>query len=104
MGHGPESRTIQLGDQMSFEIFSICQPDDATVTRPFCLVESHIVKDAAKAGVLCFTSFTFCNNNSSCSLRLSERIYICINSSVSYLILIELAVMIHSVTTTVVTL
>ena len=31
-------------------------------------------KDAAKAGVLCFTSFTFCNNNISCSLRLNERI------------------------------
>ena len=62
------------------------------VTRPFCLVESHIVKDGAKAGVLCFTSFTFCYNIS-CSLRLNKRIYICNHSSVSYLI--ELAVMIN---------
>ena len=44
------------------------------VTRPFCLVESHIVKTLLKAGVLCFTSYTFCNNNGSCSLRLNERI------------------------------
>ena len=43
------------------------------VTRPFCLVESHIVKTLPKAGVLCFTSYTFCNNNSSCSLRLNEN-------------------------------
>ena len=50
-------------------------------------------KDAAKAGVLCFTSVTFCNNNGSCSLRLNERIYICIHSSVFYLI--ELAVIIN---------
>ena len=33
-------------------------------------------KDTAKAGALCFTSFTFCNNNISCSLRLNERILI----------------------------
>ena len=52
------------------------------VTRPFCLVESHIVKTLPKAGVLCFTSYTFCNNNGSCSLRLNEKIYICIHSSV----------------------
>ena len=60
------------------------------VTRPFCLVEWHIVKTLLWAGVLCFTSYTFCNNNGSCSLRLNERICICIHSSVFYLI--ELAV------------
>ena len=63
------------------------------VTRPFCLVESHIVKTLLKAGVLCFTSYTFCNNNGSCSLRLNERIYICIHLFVFYLL--ELAVMIN---------
>ena len=50
-------------------------------------------KAAAKAGVLCFTSFTFCNNNISCSLRLNERIYNRIHSSVFYSL--ELAVMIN---------
>ena len=59
---------------------------DIYVTRPFCLVESHIVKTLDKADVLCFTSYTFCNNDGSCSLRLTERIYI---------YLIELAVMIN---------
>ena len=63
------------------------------VTRWFCLVESHIVKTLLRVGVFCFTSFTFCNNNGSCSLRSNERIYICIHSSVFYLI--ELAVMIN---------
>ena len=64
-----------------------------TVTRPFCLVDPHIFKDAAKAGVLCFISFTFCNNNISCSLRLNKRIYNWIHSSEFYLQ--ELAVMIN---------
>ena len=32
----------------------------------------------------CFTSFTFCNNNISCSLRLNERIYNRIHLSVFY--------------------
>ena len=77
-----------------FARFFLCSPKltkfNAHVTRPFCLVESHIVKDAAKAGVLCFTSFPFCNNNISCSLRLNERINIRIHSSVFYLL--ELAV------------
>ena len=50
-------------------------------------------KDASKAGVLCFTSLTFCNNNISCSLRLNERIYDRTHSSVFYLL--ELAFMIN---------
>ena len=43
--------------------------------------------------VVKITSYTFWNNNSSCSLRLDERIYIPIHWSVFYLL--ELAVMIN---------
>ena len=46
-----------------------------------------------KCGRALFTSFTFCNNIGSYSLRLNTRIYICIHSSIFYLL--ELAVMIN---------
>ena len=36
------------------------QYSDNFVTRPFCLVESHILKTLLRAGVLCFTAFVFC--------------------------------------------
>ena len=45
------------------------------------------------SGPALFTSFAFCNNTGSYSLRLNTRIYICIHSSIFYLL--ELAVMIN---------
>ena len=63
------------------------------VTRPFCLVKSRTIKMPLKCGRALFTSFTFCNNIGSYSLRLNTRIYICIHSSIFYLL--ELAVMIN---------
>ena len=41
--------------------------------RPFCLVESHIVKTLDKAGVLCFTSYTFCNIELAVMINLHKR-------------------------------
>ena len=48
-------------------------------------------KTPPKPGRALFTSFTFCKITSSYSLRLNKRIYICIHSSIFYLL--ELAFM-----------
>ena len=53
-------------------------------------------KDASKAGVLCFTSLTFCNNNFSCSSRLNKRIHNRIHSSVFYLVELVFMINLHN--------